>query len=372
MQRASHTKNALVLVLALALIASLGGGLAVPRAAFGATDAIDDEPDALQQQIEQSAAAYDEASKQVADLEQQMADNQARIAELEQQLPQQQGKSGDAMRTLYQLQQNGSSLFNLILGAESLSDFLNTIEYMERVHQRNVNELTRLSQMKDELETTKASLEKAKRTADNEKSRAADALAEAQAARERAQQAALERAQAEAEAAQRAKEAAEAAAAAQKQEEEAASQKEAAEQPGAGAGGGAVEAPSPDEADWTTDKATFVDAWAGRIDAYLAGSPLGGQGRTFAEAAWDYGVDPRWSPAISTTESSKGAACAYFHNAWGWGNISWDSWEEAINAHVRGLARGYGYTISVAAAQKYCPPNWEHWYNTTLAQMNMI
>lgn len=372
MQRASHTKNALVLVLALALIASLGGGLAVPRAAFGATDAIDDEPDALQQQIEQSAAAYDEASKQVADLEQQMADNQARIAELEQQLPQQQGKSGDAMRTLYQLQQNGSSLFNLILGAESLSDFLNTIEYMERVHQRNVNELTRLSQMKDELETTKASLEKAKRTADNEKSRAADALAEAQAARERAQQAALERAQAEAEAAQRAKEAAEAAAAAQKQEEEAASQKEATEQPGAGAGGGAVEAPSPDEADWTTDKATFVDAWAGRIDAYLAGSPLGGQGRTFAEAAWDYGVDPRWSPAISTTESSKGAACAYSHNAWGWGNISWDSWEEAINAHVRGLARGYGYTISVAAAQKYCPPNWEHWYNTTLAQMNMI
>jgi len=26
----------------------------------------------------------------------------------------------------------------------------------------------------------------------------------------------------------------------------------------------------------------------------------------------------------------------------------------------------------VEAAKKYCPPNWEHWYNATLAQMNMI
>ena len=59
-------------------------------------------------------------------------------------------------------------------------------------------------------------------------------------------------------------------------------------------------------------------------------------------------------------------------NAWGWGGCSWGSWEEAIRDHVAGLARGYGYTISVEAAKKYCPPNWEHWYNATLAQMNMI
>ncbi len=32
----------------------------------------------------------------------------------------------------------------------------------------------------------------------------------------------------------------------------------------------------------------------GRIDSYLAGSPLSGQGATFAAAAWDYGVDPRF------------------------------------------------------------------------------
>ena len=199
-----------------------------------------------------------------------------------------------------------------------------------------------------------------------------EALAEAQAAREEAQRRAEEEAARQAEEAARATEEA---AAQERQEQEAESSGEAqsaeqeaqppAEQP-------AVEAPSSDGADWSSDKATFVSEWAGRIDAYLAGSPLAGQGATFASAAWDYGVDPRWSPAISNTESSKGLYCFNSHNAWGWGSYSWGSWEEAIDAHVRGLARGYGYTISVEAAKKYCPPNWEHWYNATLAQMNMI
>ena len=130
--------------------------------------------------------------------------------------------------------------------------------------------------------------------------------------------------------------------------------------------------PTPDNADWSSDKATFVNEWAGRIDSYLAGSPMAGTGEIFAEAAWDYGVDPRYSPAISNTESSKGLYCFNSHNAWGWGSESWDSWEDAIRDHVAGLARGYGYTISVEAAKKYCPPNWEHWYSATLAQMEAI
>ena len=123
---------------------------------------------------------------------------------------------------------------------------------------------------------------------------------------------------------------------------------------------------------WNTDEASFVAEWSARIDAYLAGSPLEGYGATFAAAAWKYGVDPRWSPAISNTESSKGAYCFREHNAWGWGAIDFSSWEKAIDTHVRGLARGYGYTISVQAAKKYCPPNWYHWYNNTLSEMQKI
>ena len=126
------------------------------------------------------------------------------------------------------------------------------------------------------------------------------------------------------------------------------------------------------DVDWSVGKDAFVAEWTSRIDAYLSGSPLAGQGAVFAEAAWSNGVDPRWSPAISNTESSKGAVCFKSHNAWGWGQSSWDSWEEDINAHVAGLASNYGYTISYGNAQKYCPPNYDHWFNATLSEMQSI
>lgn len=126
------------------------------------------------------------------------------------------------------------------------------------------------------------------------------------------------------------------------------------------------------EVDFTVGKEAFITQWTSRIDNYLAGSPLAGYGSTFAEAAWNNGVDPRWSPAISNTESSKGAVCFKPYNAWGWGSSSWSSWEEAINAHVEGLASVYGYSITVANAQKYCPPTYMDWYTKTISQMQMI
>ncbi len=126
------------------------------------------------------------------------------------------------------------------------------------------------------------------------------------------------------------------------------------------------------EVDFTVGKEAFIEEWTARIDAYLAGSPLAGQGVTFATAAWDNGVDPRWSPAISNTESSKGAVCFLPYNAWGWGDKSFSSWEEAINTHVSGLAAGYGQTITYWAAKKYCPPNYDHWFESTLSEMQSI
>lgn len=126
------------------------------------------------------------------------------------------------------------------------------------------------------------------------------------------------------------------------------------------------------DVDWTVGEEKFVAEWGSRIDAYLAGSPLSGYGKTFAQAAWNNQIDPRWSPAISNTESSKGSVCFRSHNAWGWGNSGWSNWEEAINAHVAGLAAGYGYSITLGAAQKYCPPNYQNWYNNTVGQMALI
>lgn len=126
------------------------------------------------------------------------------------------------------------------------------------------------------------------------------------------------------------------------------------------------------DVDWEVGKDEFIEEWTGRIDAYLAGSPLAGKGAAFAAAAWEYGVDPRWSPAISNTESSKGANCFASYNAWGWGKSGWSSWDEAIDAHVAGLAKNYGYTISYANAKKYCPPNYDNWFKNTLSEMKKI
>ena len=124
--------------------------------------------------------------------------------------------------------------------------------------------------------------------------------------------------------------------------------------------------------DWSVGKKAFIDEWTTRIDKYLKGTPLAEYGSVFAEASWENGVDPRWSPAISNTESGNGTHCFLPYNAWGWGDDSWSDWETAIRAHVAGLAKGYGYSVTFEAAQKYCPPNCVHWYNNTTSQMALI
>lgn len=123
------------------------------------------------------------------------------------------------------------------------------------------------------------------------------------------------------------------------------------------------------DVDWTVGKDAFLSEWSARLDAYLSGSPLAGHGSTFALAAWNNGVDPRWSPAIANTESSKGLYCFAPFNAWGWGSISWSNWDDAINAQVAGLASRYGYSLTYANATTYCPPNSDHWFNATLSEM---
>ena len=124
--------------------------------------------------------------------------------------------------------------------------------------------------------------------------------------------------------------------------------------------------------DWSVGEDAFISEWTSRINVYLAGSPLAGYGRAFAQAAWKNGVDPRWSPAISNTESSKGTICFMPCNAWGWGEGGWDDWETAIKTHVAGLAETYGYCITPNAAAVYCPPNSAFWYEATLSEMSCI
>ena len=124
--------------------------------------------------------------------------------------------------------------------------------------------------------------------------------------------------------------------------------------------------------DWTIGMERFIDEWAARIDAYLAGSVLDGYGRTFAEAAWAYGVDPRFSPAISCVESGMGAVCFRSCNAWGWGRVGWSDWDTAIREHVEGLSEGYGYSVTQSGAAMYNYETPADWYAKVKNEMSKI
>ncbi|MBQ6455396.1 MAG: hypothetical protein IJJ32_04850 [Eggerthellaceae bacterium] len=325
--------------------------------AFAETENIDDVPSDLQKRVEETSAALNEITVKVKELEQRISENTARIAELEEKIPVQREKSASAMRVIYKMNRDGYSLINAVLESGSFKEFLDRLSYMGYIHNRSIQEMLQLSSMQDELKAVQAELEQEREEALEEQKVAQEAVEEAMAVRQQAIEAA-------------------AAAAAQEAAEQAAREAEEHEQPeGDASSSGAVSASAPavDPVNsGNTERGAFIAEWAPRIDAYMAGYPLAGYGSVFAAAAWDYGVDPRFSPAISWVESSKGLYCYRSYNAWGWGGISWSSWEEAIDAHVRGLARGYGYTVSEAGAKKYCPPNWEHWYNTVCAEMGKI
>lgn len=90
--------------------------------------------------------------------------------------------------------------------------------------------------------------------------------------------------------------------------------------------------------------------WIGRIDRYLAGSPLAGQGRVFYLAAADAGIEPRLMPAIAMIESGAGRVNANTNNFFGRrarrGYRSWVTPEEAIQNQARYVANMWGRVSS--------------------------
>lgn len=341
----------LTLALATCLVFS-----AVPVTTAWADDTVTADtpmPDlaALQEQVDEAAAVADEATRRVSELEKEIDALDARISEIQKELPGARELSNDAARQYYRMLSTTNPFLEMVLSATSITDFFTKVEYSTRANQNYLDDIASLSRLNAELEETRAQLEKDKNALVAEQLRAEEALLDAQNAHDVAEETAHQIAAITA--------AATAAAA-----EAAAAEAHTPEAPLQPSDPGVPEAPS--------EKQAFVDLWTPRIDAYLAGSPMAGCGYAFANAAFDYNVDPRWSPAIAHAESTKGRYCFLPYNAWGWGSISWPDWETAIYAHVRGLSRGYGYTISEAAAQKYCPPNWQHWLSVVSSEMAKI
>lgn len=341
-------------ILSILLIVILCFALVPSSLAFAEEEITADTPmpdmAAIQQDIDEANAAYDDANRRILEIEKEIESTEKRIQKIQNELPSARQVSDSAAREYYVMLSNNNTFLEILLGATSMEDFFAKMEYTSRMNQSFLSDITKLSTMEAELEEELAALEFKKKEIQEEQLRAEEALADAENAMVIAEDTALKIAEATA--------LANAELAAQLEAEN--HEHETPYTPG-------VEAP-----EMPAEKQEYVDLWTPRIDAYLAGSPLAGYGYAFANAAFDYGVDPRWSPAISFVESSRGLYCFRQCNAWGWGNVSWPDWETAIYAHVRGLSIGYGFTISEAAAKKYCPPNWQHWYTGVSNQMNLI
>lgn len=352
----------------------------------------------LRQEVSAKSQAYNEAMQATAQAQSAVDDCRARIADIEGRIPGAQEKAADAMVTQYKYAQNSAGLIDLVLSSDGFSNFISAITYLNTVQTYTSDQLDGLLQLKGELEQENANLEGLLSQAQQAESDAQQALAEVQAA--------ADEAQARVEEEEAARQAALAAQAAQQASQASTVTTEVDEATGetvyvehkpdgstervdqsradeiANANPGGDQAPSQDatsgepsqdggDGAGTGSSSSAEDSWAARIDAYLAGSPLSGYGRVFAQAALAYGVDPRWSPAISCVESTMGSYCFRPYNAWGWMGHSFSSWEEAIWAHVEYLGYMYGGQLTMEAANTYCDPG-EEWYYAVSAEMSCI
>ena len=411
----SHNRIAKKLIaitcsLALALAGPLGPTAAVAEESSEVTN-LRKQADEMTSKIEEATSTYQSAAAAVTELENQIAENEARTAEIEEKLPAQRERTAASIKTLYLFQQSSMGLVDLILSSESFNDFIATIRYIDTIQSRNNDEVEKLAAMDKELKDTQAELAIEYEVAEQKQNEAYEALEEARAAKRALQQRAEAIAQAEAKKREEAVAAAQAAIeAAKKKEAQDAADREKAEQEKKNEEQQQEEQEKEPEQEQqqeepeSTPEATFTTSsgytapievptdsssastepmtsnttdaetsnWAARIDAYLEGSPLAGYGSTFAKAAAQYGVDPRFSPAISCIESGKGTYCFRSHNAWGWGGINWPDWETAIYEHVEGLATGYDGTLTLEGAMRYCPPTYQECYSSVLAEMNSI
>ena len=339
----------------------------IPAVAFaaGEVERANEAVNEAETEVSRTASAYDEAVAEQDRLAIEIKTLGEKIDVLEAELPEQEKRSNESCVALYKLTGIDSSVLATLLSAKSITDAIAIADSYNYIINQNVRQMEHTAKMKAELESSLSQVQSDKADADNAAAQAESALESAKQAREEAKKRAE---QAQAEEAAAAKKAAEekiAAATTKKEKKKARAEAKKEESSSNNASIGNV--------DWSSDKVAFVNKWAPRINSYLAGSPTAGTGKAYAAAAWEYGVDPRWAPAISLVESSKGAVCFASHNAWGYGGSGFSSWTEGINAVVSALGSGlYGGALTKAAAQTYCPPNWQHWYSTCASEMAKI
>lgn len=281
--------------------------------------------------VSEAQSAYSDATKRQEELQRKADEAQSALDALTESIPTVRSQASTAIRSTYK---DGTALLDMssvsavahLLGVSDMDDAVSSIQYDRSVTDGNRQSVESLLTQVSDAQTTKSDLDGQLKAAQEESDKAKDALESAR----------------------------------------------KAAQAKAGQTDSSTVSASLDSVNWSQDKESFVAEWAPRLDAYLGKAPLGGYGKVMASAAYDYGVDPRACAAISLVESSKGAVCFRPHNAWGWGGSGWSTWEEAIYAWTSGFAKGYGKTVTIEAARKYCPPTYTSWYSKATREMAKI
>jgi hypothetical protein len=113
---------------------------------------------------------------------------------------------------------------------------------------------------------------------------------------------------------------------------------------------------------------------ARRIREFYArwNAPMADNAEFIVDTSEKYGIDWRLIPAISIVESTGGRYCFRSYNSFGWGKMSFSSFEEAIDTVARGLANGYGTSNPYAIAPRYNPVTPNEWANKVSGLMSQI
>lgn len=289
-------------------------------------------------EVDDALAHYEELQARVSSLQDEIDDMANRIGETEDKIEHTnlalENETQRNYRSIF-ADDGASNPLAIVLGGGKIEDVLAGLMYSTKLSDASSNTIDELTRLEDDLASQSAELSERMVDAQADANEAQRLYKEAQ---ER-QEAAREAAEAEARAAY------------------------------------AIEntASSLPDVDWRLTEDEFVAEWAPRINSYLDGYPLAGYGDDFARAAYRYGVDPRWSPAISCIESTKGLYCFASHNAWGYLGQSYSSWSEAIWDHVEYLSCDYYHgQCTLQAAHTYCPPTYIEWYNLCISEMSRI
>lgn len=186
-------------------LAIAGASVCAPfgNRAYAASQQTLDELASLTAQVQDAAAAHEEATAKAAELDAQISDLADEILHIEQDvLPEQRDRASDAAANLYKMRQSSSNIVSMLFCADSLTDFITQTKYLTAVQDDNVNALNEYEQARADLNEKLAQISATRDEVAEQEKRAAEALEQVSAARAALQQRAASEDAAEAAAAQ--------------------------------------------------------------------------------------------------------------------------------------------------------------------------